>query len=538
MKAVFDTQAMPLGTEGLDGFFWPLRRHEQARVRDELLAGIVRIARARGDARDEERDLFAAIAQLVARENLILLTICVIVGRARAAGREPVWPSDSGDCEAIWAGTAPDLNASMSVRTLLRAPARYPLWRRLAVRLAHDLRLNGFSWRVLKPRNPDTDIYACHTTPILETHARCVGRPAKYTLFDEWFAPVEPAEQDACPLDAAIRKEATENLLNALAAYGETPPHWLADYHDRLLVRLSSLARIHLRRLAEHPRRLPRELWTGTGAFIWARLLRHAVRRRGGMVTGHEHGTGECIIDYFNTKTFSDLESADRFVTFNSNQQRWLEAMIDPRLLVPAIRPRIEVPDYPAGMVRYAGRRPKGVHRPALPDRPRRVMYVGPIYCGFRPRLSHHNADPVLVDWQARLISRLVAWGCEVLVKPHPEGEQRPPHDFENVLGARFVTGPFEEVWNQADVFIFDWKTTTAFSTAMRTGLPVVVIDFAFETFTPEMDKLVNQHCLMVRGTTDEDNRLQINWEELKNSVLGDRECDTKTVLEQVFRFK
>jgi hypothetical protein len=538
MKAVFDTQAMPLGADGLGRFFWPLWRHEQARARDELMAGIVRIAKARGDIHDAERDLFSAIAQLVARENLILFTICAVANRTRAAGREPVWPPGNADCEAIWDGQAPDLNASPSVRTLQRAPAPYPRWRRLAVRLAHDLRLNGFGWRALRSRNPDTDVYACNITPILETHARCVDRPVKYTLFDEWFLPVAPAEQDACPLDAAIRMEATENLANAFAVLNEAPPLWLAEYHDRLLVRLSSLARIHMRRLAEQPRRLPGELWTGTGAFIWARLLRHAVRRCGGTVTGHEHGTGECIIDYFNTKTFSDLESADRFVTFNSNQRRWLEEMIDPRLLVPVVRPRIEVPDYPAGMVRYAGRRPKGVHRPALPGQPRRVMYVGPIYCGFRPRLSHHNADPVLVDWQARLIAQLVSWGCEVLIKPHPEGEQRPPEAFVTALGARFIDGPFEEVWNQADVFIFDWKTTTAFSTAMCTGLPVVVIDFAFETFTPEMDRLVSHHCRMVRGTTDEDNRLQINWDELKNSVLSDRQCDTAMVRETAFRFR
>lgn len=538
MDAVFDTRKMVLGPDGLASFFWPLRRDEQSRARDELLAGIVRIARSRGDALDAERDLFSAIAQLVARENLILLTIHAVVSRTRISGREPVWPPGSDDCLAIWNGAAPDIETSSSVRTLRNGPDPYPNWRRLAVRLAHDLRLNGPGWRALRPRDPATDIYACHTTATLEAHARNVRQPVKYNLFDEWFGPIAVADQDSCPLDPAIRKEATDNLANAFAAFGETLPAGLADYHDKLLVRLSSLARIHLNRLAEQSRRLPRELWTGTGAFIWARLLRHAVRRQGGKVAGHEHGTGECIIDYFNTKTFSDLESADCFVTFNSNQRRWLEDMIDPELLVPAAVPRIIVPHYPEGLVRYAGRKPNGRHQPGTAGHAKRVMYVGPIYCGFRPRLSHHNADPVLVDWQARLISRLVSWGCDVLIKPHPEGEQRPPEALSSVLGARFVTGPFEDVWNQADVFIFDWKTTTAFSTAMCTGLPVVVVDFAFETFTPEMDKLVSQHCLMVRGTTDENNRLQINWEELKNAVLGERGCDTKIVLEQAFRFK
>lgn len=537
MKFELANRKMRLSADGLDDFYWPISRSEQSAYRDALLGGMVAVARARGDDMDLERDLFSSVCQLLVREGLALFYILALERRARRDGHDIGWPDDAEPYADIVAGRGPDVDASLAARQLWSGHAAYTSWRRLASTLKHDLRLNGVGWRAVRPIDYRRDIVACHTTVVLEEHAACVPDAVKYVVFDDWFPPITPSEFTDRPVPAAIRDEAVAALRDAFAAANEPLPDAFAARFAALTKRITALARVHIDRLLAAPERLPRRLWTGTGAYIWTRMIRHAVRRRGGHVTGHEHGTGECIINHFNTKTFSDLESADRFVTFNSNQRRWLEEMVDERLLVPRERPEIAVPDYPEGLVRYAGRPPAGepIVRPA--GAPLRVMYVGPIYCGLQPRLSHHNADPVIVDWQARLIGRLKSWGCDVLLKPHPEGEQRPPEAFVRELGARVVNGPFEQVWHEADVFLFDWKTTTAFSTAIVTGLPLVMVDFGFETFSPEMDRLVNSHCRVVRGRTDEANRLHVDWQELEAAVTRTDTCDTSPVREAAFRF-
>ena len=124
-----------------------------------------------------------------------------------------------------------------------------------------------------------------------------------------------------------------------------------------------------------------------------------------------------------------------------------------------------------------------------------------------------------------------------MLFKPHPEGEQRPPRGFVETLGVREINQPFEHVWNQADVFLFDWKSTTAFSTAISTGLPVVLIDFSFQLFAPEMQTLVEENCALVEGWADESNQLQVDWNALHQAVEHQPAGNSSIVRETAFRF-
>jgi len=541
LKVTYDASEMHVSEQGVENVFWPLTRSEHEASRDALLSGLVSVARARGDELDVERDLLAAMLQLLMREGLALLMIYSIGRRAKEKGHHVIWPAGNRQCMAIGAGEAPSVNDSVILRALRKGPACHPKWRRYPVRLRRDLKYNGWGWSSFRLLRADRDVVACHTTDVLEEHARSVPVTVKYTLLGEWFTALDEDSAevyDATPLAPELTSDIVAVLQNAFAAIDETLPEILAKYFETCVTRGARLARVHIDRILSKPDKVPRQLWTGSGGYIWVRLLRHAVRRLGGEVTGHEHGTGESIVRYFNTKTFSDLESVDRFVLFNSNQRRWLEDTIDERFLVPRERPETLVPDYRKDLVRYAGRPLRGSRneRQAV-DAPLRIMYVGPIYVGFSPRPNNHNSDILLIDWQARLFAKLRDWGFDVLFKPHPEGEQRPPRGFVEKLGVREINQPFEHVWNQADIFLFDWKSTTAFSTAISTGLPVVLIDFHFQLFAPEMQALVEENCSLVEGWADESNRLQIDWNALHQAVEHQPAGNSSIVRETAFRF-
>ena len=541
-QAVFDTAKMKIDESGVENFFWPLTRREQEIFRDSLIEGLVSISRFRNDENDEDRDLISAFSQLILREGMALFFVHTVNQRCIKAGKEPVWPPSNPYCRSIPLGHAPQVTDSILIKSLSKGPSCHPKWKRFFVKLKHDFGFNGWCLKILSPARSEVDIYACHTTDVLEEHARCVKDNVRYTLLGEWFSPITDADIETSmplPVGDKILNEALVVLTYSFKQAGEDLPDFLANYFANILVDGSRLVRLHLDRVKAKSAKIPKRLWTGTGAYLWVRLLRHAVRNAGGDVTGHEHGTGESIISYFNTKTFSDLESANRFVTFNTNQKKWLESTIDKRFLVPHQQPAIEVPEYPEGFVRYAGRPLRGQRRVISQNREKlKVMYVAPIYCGFNPRISHHNMDIVIVDWQSRLLSKLQEWGFEILLKPHPEGEQRPPISFAEKFGAKVIPGAFEDVWNLADVYIFDWKTTTAFSTAISTGLPLVMVDFEFEKFAPDMQKLVEKNCSLVKGWTDASNRLDVDWQALRAAIANPLLGENNELREKAFKFE
>lgn len=534
---VLATEHMKVGPEGVESFFWPLAQRELQVFREVLLCRFVSIARARQDAADIERDLFAAFCQSLVRECVGLFVIHALLRRIRAAGREPVCPPGPL-YGSLTAGRVPAVADSAMVRTLMKGPPPSAFWRRAAAKRVRDVAFNGLGWRALRGTRPALDIVACYPTPVLVEHARAVSDTVKYSLLDEWFGSLTDAEvARAEPLNEELRREIRAAVREAFEAGGEPLPPHLSDYVDGLTVQGSRLARSHLDKVLADPDRVPRRLWTGSGAYVWTRLLRHAVRRQGGEVVGHEHGTGEGLIADFNSKAFMDLESADRFVTFNTNQSRWLTRTIEPKYVIPPAVPPIEVPRFRPSLVKYAGgalrRRSAssaGRVRPA-------VMYVASIYCGDQPRMAHHNADLVIADWQARLIARVRAWGYDVLFKAHPDGSQRPPAGFARELGATFVEGRLEEVWSRADTLIFDWKSTSALSVAMSTDVPVVIVDFDFERFVPEAQALIERRCSIVNGSTNSGNRLHVDWEELKRALKEPRPATDRQFVEAAMRF-
>ena len=542
-QIIFDTSRMSIGKDGgINNFYWPLAKSEAESFRNKLLAGFAEVSRLKGDDLDLERDLFSTINQLMVREALALFQVYVLIRRSKASGLETLWPVNSDYFSNINKGSTPQIKDSINVKTLMKGPSCHTAWKRPLVKLRRDIKFNGISWGSLRRTNAKKDIVACHITQVMEEHARVASDTIKYTLFGEWFTALNDKlinEYSPKPLDSSICENVMTVFTNAFSIGGEALPQNIYDYFHDVLIECSKLARIHLDKVLEKPEILPKRLWTGTGGYIWCRILRHAVRRVGGEVTGHEHGTGEGIIKYFNTKTFTDYESANNFVTFNSNQCRWLKEILDEQYLIPIEKPNICIPEYKSGTVKYAGSQliTKKTDNPGN-GKIKKIMYVASIYTGDKPRPFHHNADIVIVDWQIRLLSHLKQWGYQVLFKAHPEGEQRPPPIFFDELGAESIPGRFEEVWNQADLFMFDWKSTTAFSTAMKTDTPTMLIDFGFEEFMPEVKALVKKRCMLIEGNIDSNNRLQIDWDDMKNNLSNPKTGDNREFLEAAFRFK
>ena len=146
--------------------------------------------------------------------------------------------------------------------------------------------------------------------------------------------------------------------------------------------------------------------------------------------------------------------------------------------------------------------------------------------------------DLPALDWEARLLSKLSAWGYQVLNKPHPESISSPPVAFANQFGVRTLTERFERVMHAADASIFTDATSTTFRVALASNKPVVWIDFGLPKWVPEARAMLERRCRVVRGWFDEANRAQVDWDELREAIEESRDLMDMAFVDNYFEYE
>ena len=130
--------------------------------------------------------------------------------------------------------------------------------------------------------------------------------------------------------------------------------------------------------------------------------------------------------------------------------------------------------------------------------------------------------DIVAADWQSRLLSMLSDKGYNIFVKPHPLSKNNLPTKFFHSIGANVLNENFEDVYDLADVILYDYTLSTTFSIGLQTDREVVLVDFGYSNLPrPFWDKL-DKRVARVQGWFDEKNRAQVSWTSLQDAI--DRE--------------
>ena len=537
MREVYlDANRVQVTRDGIQDFLWPLPRAELVAMRDALLPPLVAIVRGAAGADSEDAELLSIVLLHFVNEAMALYQAHALCRRFGELGHRLVVPTKSRLLPALSAGVAPP--PSPLLTSLLAGPPRAR--RRIPPalrRIWRSVPWNGLSLSGLRSIDPKCDIVALQASPLINCHAHAVPDIVKYSSLREWFDPLDKrSERDVrrAAVSTATIDGAIDAVAAGFAAGGEKLPDYLADYLRDWLVKATGLARCHLSTLLQQPDRLPRRLWTGTGGSIWARILRHAARRLGGVVTGHDHGvgTGHLVSSY---PTLVEFESCDTFVTFTRAQATALQRGLRDDLLIPTKAPEIiALPSCcrPAALTKIQER--KSRTRLSVI---RKVMYPSSFYNGERMHFGVRIPDPVAVDWEGRLFSHLGAWNYKVLHKPHPGSVSSPPAAFANELGVKMLTQPFERVVHMADVFIFASSQSTTFVSALSSNKPIVFVDFGLWDWVPEAYEMLKRRCRVVRGWFDKENRAQVDWGELRDAIEESRDLMDSSFLETYLKY-
>lgn len=260
-------------------------------------------------------------------------------------------------------------------------------------------------------------------------------------------------------------------------------------------------------------RRPPRTLWSGTGGYYPARALGLEVLRRGGTVTRFAHGGSAGMTDAIEPLALGELAVSTRFVVDTPERAANIIALggLD---LVSGFSD-VEVVGHTSDLAFAAPVEPA----PRRAGTPPRVLYVSTAFLGFRIGHPPFLPDTVYLDWQLRLAGRLLEMPLDLLCQPHPEGElYGRRHPLADV--APTSTRLFEEVMDEADIFLFDWPHSTTFWVALCTDRPVVYVDFGLTGFVPRVRELIERRCRVVPAVYDANNLPQVDTAALERAIL------------------
>ena len=296
-------------------------------------------------------------------------------------------------------------------------------------------------------------------------------------------------------------------------------------YRGRLTALLECLIDCHLTRALRDMQgmralRLPDQVWSGSGGPYAPRAVGLEVLRRGGPVVRLDHGTPRGFVGPAESSTILELAVSSDFLLATKGAADICRSQNE--LALPPVRRTVTIEGLD-GDPAYA--RISASRRSGRSERPR-VVYVPTQILGFRQLLPVQQPDVVHLNWQMQVAEALRDLPVDFICQAHPEGYFKgQPHPIEAV--APTMRGNFGAQLEAADVFVFDYPSTTALWEAACTGAQIVFLDIGSGTITPKVDRLLRKRARVIDVVHDEANRPILDVEALADAVLSaPREVD------------
>ena len=396
----FDLAASERETGWRDSLRWPVALSEERAVALGIADRLLSFMRSLDDGGERDDVVVAVPAVLNVAATLCLAALAVEraeqSGIVLAGGPSEIAFLDSGSGDGHF-------DTPMQRHPPVRA--RWPV-------LRHVARTASWTpaWRLpralLRP-----DATAVTHNPILRAYARS-GRVAvcfrqAERILDAAGVPSDPIVSDT---DSDLAARLVDTLLSPLALEESRRARLALLLKGRVSVTIAKVG-AELRAVSEW-RGLPREIWLGSAGRMPARIIAVAVRRRGGHVTGFDHGGGLFMGESRAGIFLKELAAVDRVVVATEEVarlgQRALSAL--PPKMMREVLPAEGDPTF----------RRIRIGKPVR-TRIQRVLYLPSTLRGFRTLVPPLLPDVIALDWQMRLAQMLSQLSIELAVRPHPE---------------------------------------------------------------------------------------------------------------------
>lgn len=329
------------------------------------------------------------------------------------------------------------------------------------------------------------------------------------------FAEVFPKNVVRPKLDS-VNSDLSEYVLNRMVeAMGDLAEDFTVEARRWTLDQLQASAlmtKAYLYRFGSSDVALPTRILSCSPASFWDRMLRVAVRERGGEAIALDHGCGHAM--HANcTLLAREFTECDRYSTYNETAVRILKDEFS-KCFPTEFGPQRPVIDAATQC------HPTPTHKERRRFPIRRILYVPFGTSGDRGRGSVLPADLVAVDFSARLIASLSKLGYLVSLKEHPSNAGPSLQRYLERLSLEPTnSGAFEEILASYDAVIHGDPTSTSIIAAIKSTIPLVILDRSSPVITAGARAILTERAVLAPVWFDEENRAQMHWENLAATI-------------------
>lgn len=514
--ATIDIEHASVNADGMQDFYWPLDPHIADTVRAYLIPKMV------SHVSLQDRTSPEGVTLRIAHQYFIMdgLRLFITAALASAARKDHISldvPPRFPMLYALINGKEPQPRLLPNSDAVPKT-SRYPASLRRVYRSIVWNRRSSLKTIIRSARGSmrNDDVLTPDANSLAVSHAAIEAISLTFFPLEHWFKyrPSPRSDMDSRP--GPVFLETADLLQNAFVVGGVEPQFDLGQWATSWLIRAHEFVHSHLAALKNH--QFPDEMWFGcAGATLWSRILAIETRSRGGKVVSHDHGSGNVLYDQLG-QHFTEYHFSDELYCYNRTQAQARRTSIRSEYLVDPKPPIIS--SRPVGSPRIAF---QSGERVVECGRIRRVMYVPTIFFGMGGRLLSTMPDPVALDYRARLLSRLREASVDVLYKPHPEGESKPPIGLAEQFGFQTDSRPFEEIEWSCDAYVIDWIASSTTRAILTSELPVILIDLPHLHIRAETRRFLESRCYLVKAEYSSDNRIDVDWNALESALRASR---------------
>jgi len=524
---ILDIEKMNVNETGVLKFWWPFHQDEFIKFRDELCLSLIKEIKSMSRSNHEDTVIIHVLLLHLIRETIATYVANTVVQRYKNNNIKLILYKDSEVFDAVYNNR--DLTQS-SVTEMLKNGFPRNIWKTPLRRIRNKFISDGLHRVEISNVDRTRDIVTVVTAPLIFKHANSIDERVILNPLRNWFYPLSTKEfRESKPVCSSVIDNLLSVIENKFSDQGLTVQKNFSVFTRSWLHDSSRYARAYYDRLMRNDKTLPKQLWTGTGGNTWIRIIRQAVRSNNGIITGHDHSSGDGHWQS-NLRNIVEFDCCDRFITFTNKQVEELENKFCHNLCLQEATPVIETINYKNKINSSKTINAKKItynRNKLISCEKIKIMYVPSFYPGEKIWIESHRPDIVAIDWQARLFYFLKECGFMLIHKPHPGSHTPPPQIFEDIFQVKTIHDKFEKVINYGDVILFDSARTTTFSTALKNNKPVVLIDFGIHELTRNAKKLLKKRCVIIDGIYDSNGKAQIDWEQLKIGITKSLDLTT-----------
>jgi hypothetical protein len=264
---------------------------------------------------------------------------------------------------------------------------------------------------------------------------------------------------------------------------------------------------------------LPEHVWIGSGGGYVSRAIALAVLQRGGKVTSFAHATGTVLTPNYELLEMVELAVTGEFVDLTPAAVERIDkhfpaedraAFHDFKISSIDGSPHYKKYVAKANARRTDSNKPTVVYTPT-----ETTLFIGPIY----------SANMVYLDWQLRLVKMLQEMDIDLICQPHPQGvfrDRNLMHPLRKAFNIPYRR--FEDIIDQADVFLVDFIHSTIFGEMLASTQPIVRIalnDDGRNGVSAEVKPLLDERCKTVPVFFGEDNLPYVDKQLLEHAIVN-----------------